>query len=334
METLSLPFEHSHSAHCESGAISSLLRHQGLNISEPMAFGISGALTFAYIPILKIGGMPLIGYRMPPQHIIGALSKRLGYKLHKETFTDQQRGMKALDQHLANEQPVGLQTSVFWLPYFPKEMRFHFNAHNLVAYGKSEHEYLISDPTIEKPVTCDARALQKARFVKGMMKPKGLLYFPINVPETVALEQAIPKAIRSNCKMMLKTPVPAIGVSGIRMLAKRIGKFAKDSSSKQHANKLFIGHVVRMQEEIGTGGAGFRFLYASFLQEAAQQLQDQRLNTIAKQLTDAGDHWREFALHSAMMCKDRLELDYADLSQRLMDIADREKAVFTELSAI
>ena len=28
----------------------------------------------------------------------------------------------------------------------------------------------------------------------------------------------------------------------------------------------------RMQEEIGTGGAGFRFLYAAFLQEAGEKL--------------------------------------------------------------
>jgi len=334
MTSLTVPFEHAHSAHCESGAISALLRHEGLKISEPMAFGLAGALTFAYIPIVKIGGMPLIAYRMPPQHIIKNLSKRIGYKLHKETFTSPQRGMDALDHHLQNQRPVGLQTSVFWLPYFPKEMRFHFNAHNLVAYGKAEEDYLISDPTIENPVTCNAQALQKARFVKGLMKPKGLLYFPVDVPEEIQLSDSIRKAIRSNTKMMLKTPVPAIGISGIRMLAKRIGKFTSSSPSKDHANKLFIGHVVRMQEEIGTGGAGFRFLYASFLQEAGEILKEDRLLTVSKQLTSTGDQWREFALQCAMMCKGRADTNYALLADQLMTLADLEKSVFTELSAL
>ena len=30
-----------------------------------------------------------------------------------------------------------------------------------------------------------------------------------------------------------------------------------------------LGQVIRMLEEIGTGGAGFRFIYAAFLQESA-----------------------------------------------------------------
>ena len=34
----------------------------------------------------------------------------------------------------------------------------------------------------------------------------------------------------------------------------------------------FLGNIVRMQEEIGTGGGGFRFMYAAFLQEAGDVL--------------------------------------------------------------
>ncbi len=328
------PFEHQHSAHCESGVISSLLRHDGFQISEAMAFGLAGALTFAYIPLVKIGGMPLIAYRMPPQHIIKNLSKRLGYKLHTEKFNDSAKGMQALDAYMAQSKPVGLQTSVYWLPYFPKEMRFHFNAHNLVAYGKSGDDYLISDPTIENPVTCNTQALQKSRFVKGMMQPKGLLYFPENVPQQVDLAKPIKAAIKANAKMMVKTPVPILGVRGIRMLSKKIRGLAANHATNEAHNKLFIGHVVRMQEEIGTGGAGFRFLYASFLQESAQITNDERLSTIATQLTSVGDNWREFALNSAKMCKGRLDMDYASLADQLLLIADLEKAVFEELLAL
>ena len=63
-------FKHQHSAHCESGVMSSMLKHYGVNISEPMVFGLSGALTFAYLPFIKLGGMPLIAYRSMPKSII------------------------------------------------------------------------------------------------------------------------------------------------------------------------------------------------------------------------------------------------------------------------
>ncbi|XQF91807.1 DUF4872 domain-containing protein (plasmid) [Pseudoalteromonas espejiana] len=36
-----------------------------------------------------------------------------------------------------------------------------------------------------------------------------------------------------------------------------------------------------MQEEIGTGGAGFRFMYASFLEQAAEICQIPALNQCA-----------------------------------------------------
>jgi len=334
MESIKIPFQHTHSAHCESGVISSLLRHEGMQISEAMAFGLAGALTLAYIPIVKIGGMPLIAYRMPPQHIIRTLSKRLGYTLHKETFSTPEDGMRALDEHLSQGQPVGLQTSVFWLPYFPREMRFHFNAHNLVAYGKQQDDYLISDPTIEQPVNCHSAALQKARFVKGMMKPRGLLYYPVNVPKQVDLKQPIMTAIHKNAKMMLKTPVPILGIRGIRLLSRKLRQLNVSNASDEHASKLFIGHIVRMQEEIGTGGAGFRFLYASFLQESAAILNNDDLNSVAGKLTETGDEWRSFALSSARMCKGRADMDTNELAEQLLRIADLEKAVFKQLSTI
>jgi hypothetical protein len=98
---VSLPFEHRQSAHCESGVISALLRHAGVPMSEPMAFGISAGLTFAYIPLVKFGGMPMIAYRMPPKGVIRGLTKRLCIRMNFETFRDPKAGMAALDRHLA-----------------------------------------------------------------------------------------------------------------------------------------------------------------------------------------------------------------------------------------
>ena len=69
-------FQHTHSAHCESGVSSLLLKHKGLNVSEPMAFGLGSGLTFAYLPIVKISGMPLIAYRTLPKSIITKFTKR------------------------------------------------------------------------------------------------------------------------------------------------------------------------------------------------------------------------------------------------------------------
>jgi hypothetical protein len=101
---------------------------------------------------------------------------------------------------------------------------------------------------------------------------------------------------------------------------------------KESAN-LHLGHVVRMQEEIGTGGGGFRFMYAAFLQESARELQDQSLLDFASSLTSAGDNWRQFAVMAARVCKDRaLQGDtYIAMAEQIHECARLEEKVFRQL---
>ena len=322
-----MEFQHSQASHCESGVMSAMLRHHGLPISEPMAFGLSSAMSFAYLPIVKINGLPLVAYRMPPKAIIKGLQKPLGLKMRFETFRDPQAGTRRLNELLASGEIVGMQTSVFWLPYMPEDLRFHFNAHNVLAFGRdmTSGEYQLSDPVFETPVTCPADALQRARFAKGMLAPKGLLYYATAKPSTPDWAVVIPKALKKTTRIMLDTPLPIIGVRGIRRLANAIERLQPAQA------KMFIGQVVRMQEEIGTGGGGFRFIYASFLQEAADLLARPRLNELSEALVDIGDEWREFALSAARMIRDREPLATTALADKLRLIADHEQVFYRDL---
>lgn len=326
------PFQHRQSAHCESGVVSNLLTHRGLPMSEAMAFGISASLTFAYMPMIKMAGMPVIAYRMFPGSIIRGVEKRLGMKWERRQFSDPAAGAAALEEHVAAGRPVGLQTCIFWLPYFPEEMRFHFNSHNLVVYGREGDDYLISDPVFEQTTRCEASALQRARFAKGDMQAKGLMYYPTNLPSEIDYERVIKNAIRWNYKTM-NGPVPIAGIQGIRFLGRNIIKVSKQADAEKYL-PLYLGHIVRMQEEIGTGGAGFRFLYASFLQEAGKLIGNAAMREAATALTDAGDEWRRFALHATKMCRGRAKMDVHALDAMLNDVADREKAMWLMLRAL
>jgi hypothetical protein len=322
-------FDHQHAAHCESGVIANLLRHHGVPMTESLAFGLAAALSFAYIPLLKMQGMPMVAYRMPPKSIIKGLLAPLAARFRFETFRTPAAGRARLDALLAQGQVVGLQTSVYWLPYFPEDMRFHFNAHNLLVYGKAGDDYLVSDPVFEEPVRCAAADLDRARFAKGLLAPKGLLYYPQAIGHKVVDAQAVKAAIRKNARMML-APVPIAGVRGMRLLARKIEKLpAGDAHSA-----AFVGHVVRMQEEIGTGGAGFRFIYAAFLQEAAELAQLPQLQAFSERLTTIGDGWRAFALAAARMVKGREPLDPPKLAARLREQAAKEEAFFRDLQAV
>lgn len=325
-------FEHRHAAHCETGVMSAMLRHYGLAVSEPMAFGLASGLTYAYIPLVKINGLPLIAYRTPPRMIIRALSKRIsGLKMNFQKFRKPAEGEQALDRLLDDGRIVGLQTSVFFLPYFPEDMRFHFNAHNLLVYGREAQEFQVSDPVFSHLVTVDRESLSKARFAKGALAPKGLLYYPEEVPAEIDFETVLPKSIRFTAKINgPKSPVPIAGSKGIHMVAKKIRKLADAEERYAH---LYLGHIVRMQEEIGTGGGGFRFMYAAFLQEASEILASEQLSEAAEEMSSIGDEWRLFALMCARKSKARYDDTFDSIADQLDRIAEKEAALFGRLSA-
>ena len=323
-------FAHRHAAHCESGTLANLLTHYGVPISEPMAFGLGRGLSFAYFSFIRIQEMPLIAYRVPPRGIVKNVAKALGIPFRVERFRSPEAGMARLDALLDQGQPVGMQSSVFWLPYFPEDMRFHFNAHNLVVYGRDGDDYLISDPVIEHTVRCPRADLERARFAKGMLAPKGLLYYPdLKTPLANGITitpEMLKRAIRRVARDML-APVPIVGTRGMRWLARHIARL----DPQAFESRRLVGHIVRMQEEIGTGGGGFRFLYAAFLQEAAEHGAMPKLAEFSERMLDIGDAWRAFALAAARMVKGRDAFEPRTLANLLSGQADREADFFRDL---
>ena len=84
-----------------------------------------------------------------------------------------------------------------------------------------------------------------------------------------------------------------------------------------------------MQEEIGTGGGGFRFLYAAFLQEAADILCMPELGDASDKMTRVGDQWRLFALACAKLVKGRTNgSGMTDVVDKLRVCMEAEKEVF------
>ena len=328
-----IDFPHRQFAHCESGVLANLLNFHGLPCSEALAFGIGSGLFFGYVPFVKLNFLPLTTFRSGPGSIVSKATKRLGIKIHRQKYRSPELAERDLDRLLAAGKPVGAQTGVFWLPFFPPAYRFHFNGHNLVVIGREGDDYLISDPIFEKIVRCPAADLRKARFAKGALAPKGKIYFIENMPTRFDLPRAVTAGIKDVCRVMLKTPVPLAGVRGIRLLARQLVKWPDKLGEKQTI--LQLGHIIRMQEEIGTGGGGFRFIYAAFLQEAAEILENERLGDLSRSCTVVGDLWRDFALIASRVCRGRAAVQdsFDDLGQLLRQCADQEESLFKDLQA-
>jgi hypothetical protein len=329
-----IPFDHKLQAHCESGVTSNLLRHYGLPVSEPLAFGIGSGLFFAHLPFVKVNGVPGTTYRIYPGQIFSNVCKRLGITYRSEKFSSAQKGMQRLSENIERGTPTGCQVSVFYLPFLPEVFRFHFNAHNLIVYGQEKNIFHISDPVMEEVVQIEAEDLQKARYAKGYPEPKGRMYYIEKAPPQADLETAIQKGIKQTVFFMKSPPIPWFGVNAISFLSKQIKKYPEKLESRKAT--LYLGNIIRMQEEIGTGGAGFRFLYAAFLQEAAQITNRPALNELSQEMTEIGDLWRNFAYSTARICKARTSdlVSFEELSQQLLQIYQREKHFYELLGKV
>lgn len=329
-EELKLNFTHHQAAHCENGVASNLLKNKGLNLSEPMIFGIGSGLYFVYLPFLKVNFAPGFSYRPMPGAIFSKAAKRLGIKIKRQKFSNPKEAQEALEKNLKNKIPTGLQVGVFHLTYFPEEYKFHFNAHNLVVYGKQDGKFLISDPVMNETTFLTESELERVRYAKGVMAPKGHMYYPVEIPENIDLKGAIIKGIKDTCDKML-APVPIIGVKAIRWVAKSIPKWADKKGAK--TTNHYLGQLIRMQEEIGTGGGGFRYIYGAFLHESAEILNKPELKELSKEITAIGDQWRDFAVDIARVYKNRNSKSdvYNHLSQTMLRIADQEEAFFKKL---
>lgn len=326
-------FAHSPHNHCESGAITNLFQFYDVQLSEAMIFGIGSGLHFAYFPFIKVLDAPLLTYRYLPGTIFKNAAKSLGITTGMQSFQNKNKAQSALDDHLKKDIPVGLITDMYYLEYMPEMFRFHFNAHNLVVYGKKGSKYCISDSILEMPVMLEGDQLLKARFSKGITGPRGKMYWIEDIPKEIDLKPAIISGIKTVCKRMSKSKFPYGGYKGILKLAEHIENYPK--KFKEDRAVFLMLNVVRMQEIVGTGGSGFRYIYANFLKEAAEIFQSKELNDFSIRMVEIADIWRDFALMAGKSAKrntiPKIE-SFKATAEFLKKIATMEKTFFTQLN--
>ncbi|MCU0462901.1 MAG: BtrH N-terminal domain-containing protein [Bacteroidales bacterium] len=290
-----------------------------MKITEPMVFGISSGIFFAYLKI-PVMDFPMFAVRSMPGHVRTKFADRTGVKFISRRYRNPEKAERELNDLLDKNQPVAVQVDFFYMNYFPAWYRIHVNVHFVTVIGREGDRYFISDSYHPQIAEIDREALMKGRFAGGSMAPKGFMFYPVHIPEKIDLEKAI------------KDGIKGVGVKGIRRFADKIvdwPKYARDEDFL--ADKVF--RITIFLEDQGTGGGGFRFLYASFLQEASKVLNNPRLDEMSKEMMKIGDGWRDVSLASAKAAKQR---DFS--RERLMEIgdllrqrADVEESFFTRL---
>jgi hypothetical protein len=296
-------YQHQMAAHCESGMVAGLLRHHGLNISEPLIFGIAGAYFFGYFDTSRFA-IPMLAFRGQPGDIRKQVSRRLGVKFDSHYYPNVAAGQMALDTLIDQGIPGGIQVDMFAMEYIPMHMRAHNNAHFVVITDRDAESYTVSDCYYPDLAKVTIGSLNKARHSRGSFAPRGLLIHPVSVPQSPDLKKAIYAGIKQTCFNMLKIPLPFMGVNGIRYFGKNILTWPQKIKDEQFLSHCLMRVNIGLEEQ-GTGGAGFRFLFATFLQDAWKVTGNDTLGEVSKQMMENGDRWREISLAAARIGKRR-----------------------------
>ncbi|KQC10236.1 MAG: hypothetical protein APR62_12380 [Smithella sp. SDB] len=326
-------YTHRTAAHCETGVTSALFFDKGFNLSEPMIFGIGSGIFFGHLPFIKWTGLPITTFRAMPGLVFKKTAKRLGAKVYRKRFHSPQKGMDELRRVIRTGQIAAVTTNVYWLSFFPRRYRFNFSGHNFIVLYENENGFRISDPALLEYITdCSAYDMERARFARGPMEARGLMYYPTYVNPNPDIRKACITGMMDTCNQMLKIPIPLFGIKGMRLVARKIIKWPEKLGYVEACRQL--AHILRFQEEMGTGGAGFRYMFAAFLQEASELFGSKELNNLSNEMTAIGDTWREFAVVSSRIIKQRKskrEETFEKAGGLMLICAGREEQLFKDL---
>ncbi|MFI6086243.1 BtrH N-terminal domain-containing protein [Streptomyces sp. NPDC051217] len=275
--------------HCETTALGVLLRHEGLDLSEPLLFGLGSGLSFIYWDS-KAMGFPFLGGRVKPFGLTRNLAAALGLELLVRETTSPRKAWQNVAAPIDAGRPVGLQLDSYHLDYF--STRVHFGGHVVAMYGYDEQDACLVDTDPQGGAVSTSLAdLARARAERGPMSAKHRS-FTITAPSgpTSPQDRIIP-AIRTCADAFLNPPIANLGHRGIEKTARQVPKWLQRSDNPRED----LPRAAVLMERAGTGGALFRNLYRDFLAECAQLIDSSRLRTGHSLYTEAAALWTQVA---------------------------------------
>jgi hypothetical protein len=306
--------------HAETAALRGLFAAAGIvdpstgdALSEAMLLGIGGGLGAAYFVFEYAGHPPhlYVGTRVGHQYpytadFASAVCERLGV-----AFTIAETGGKKAAATSLRGAIAGDRAAITWadmaslphqalpdtdtgaLPHVVLVSSIDDEAGTATIYDVSSHPFIV-----------DAPALDAAR--ARLRKAKNRV---LSIDEGAAIgdvKEAVRAGLRG-CVQSLRDGAlvsRAAGNFGLTAMSKWAG-LANNGRNKKGWPKAFAPGVALYAgmrqtyfwiEASGTGGGGFRPMYADFLDQAAMLLSNDALATVAGTYRDLGEHWTALAM--------------------------------------
>ena len=273
--------------HCETTTTGSLLKYLGIELSEPMLFGLGEGLGYIFWN-MKIMDFPFIGGRVKPDVLTQNLTQNLNLELVVKETSSIKKAWQNVKEKLDENIPVGLKLDSYYLEYFTSKI--HFAGHYIAIYGyDDEFAYVVDTEQQGGLMKTSLKNLELARNEKGPMSSRNLSYTIRKTDVEYDLKNAIKTAIINNAKDYLNPPIKNIGNKGILKTSTEIKKWFKNSNDIERDFKT----TAMLMEKAGTGGAIFRNFYRDFLKESYDILRIEEIKKSYEMFIEIADLWFE-----------------------------------------
>ncbi|SFQ95436.1 BtrH N-terminal domain-containing protein [Desulfoscipio geothermicus] len=317
-------FKYFSGVHCGSTSLFNIARYYGHNLSEAMCFGLGSGLGFFYHRNEQFS--PSIIFHGRCRSLESYFFKNLGvnFRWHKDEDFPWEKMITWIDKNV----PVLILTDLYYLDYY--HTNTHFGGHTvvLVGYNTKRGVALLVDTERKELQETSIPSLAKAMSSKEVPYPLYNYWSEVPFFTLQDLSGSIKLALALNCRKMLLPQSSKEGVSGMEEFIKEIPLWRNLKDFSWCAK-----YAYQVIERRGTGGGGFRALYAEYLEEAKEILPILKEINADTRMAEIASKWTELAF----IFKDMSENGLMRLEQAAslaMDIFKNEKVFFQDVHGL
>lgn len=281
-------WKHTPGIHCGSVAVRDVLNYYKIDMTEEMCFGLGSGLGF-YYSIDSVSPSRSIHVRGPWME--ANFFNHFGYTLKDWKYEDDnEEAHRILIENINNGIPSLIQTDIFFLDYYSSST--HFPGHIVVVCGYDDQKkvFYLSDTSFEDLKEVSFEQMMEARTSKVRPYPLSNNYIDIDLKNnSIDISEMSMKAIVLNAKYMTEGTETLRGKSGIDVLrswALDIPGWKKLDDWKWASR--FSYQVISRR---GVDGAGFRWMYRDFLEEAGRYLPEVKKHLLPEMMDGIGSEW-------------------------------------------
>ena len=319
-------YEHMDGWHCGSTAIRNACRYVGVELSEPICFGLGAGAGFFFLKSDQFSPSRIFNGRSPA--LVPPFFRHLG--LPAEWHASDEFDWPAMRACLDDGRPVILLADIYYLPYYRSATHFPGHVVLLAGYDDAAGLAYLSDTDRHRLQTVPLDALDKAMVSRQppfLMNHNWLAVRPFDLPD---LRRPLRRALRVNLEQMLDPPGPILGLPALRQMAADLPSWGGLDDAPWCAR---FGYQVI--ERRGTGGGAFRHpMYSQFLRQAEAWLPELGGMDAAGRMAEIGQRWTDLALILKAISEAEAGGGFEQAGAIATEIAQAEASFWHDLAAL